>query len=93
MPHGCKKPATASLPILDPKTASLAHDFDPLKLRQKLLVFQQNNDSYDRDTSFFEEYFNFPLDHTSTSEVHKNGENILQKGVKLEEMLILTYFN
>ena len=49
--------------------------------------------SYDSDTSFFEEYFNFPLDHTSTSEVHKNGENILQKGMKLEEMLILTYFN
>ena len=42
--HGCKKPATASLPILDPKIASLAHDFDPLKLRQKLLVFQPNND-------------------------------------------------
>ena len=38
--------------------------------------------SYDSDASFFEEYFNFPLGHTSTSEVHKNGENILQKGVK-----------
>ena len=54
---------------------------------------QVQNCSYDSDTSFFGEYFNFPLDHTSTSEVNKNGENILQKGMKLEEMLILTYFN
>ena len=44
VPHGCKKPTTASLPILDTKAASLAHDFDPLKSRQKVRDFQPNYD-------------------------------------------------
>ena len=44
VPHGCKKPTTASLPILDTKAASLAHDFDPLKSQQKVWDIQPNYD-------------------------------------------------
>ena len=37
--------------------------------------------STEMDTSFFEVYFNLTFDHTSTSEVLKNEEKVLQKGV------------
>ena len=52
-------------------------------------LLEKVGNSTETDTSFFEVYFNLTFDHTSTSEVLKNGEKVLQKGVNLRNWLIL----